>query len=259
LYPCTTQKHGCRKDVSQKKDGNHRPRQSVGGGRSTFDNHSAQGQIDFWQPFPTLWRGQGCTCSRDARLFLPRAMDCRTNMPHIRQSRSDSGVGFQALVRSHDLRRWLFEEPTQSRISPSVLQNRNTQPFKLFPLQGCTCSRDARRSTRLGPPASASGSKTTPGAQPSYCVAFQAAVLPSRVAFRPNFYCALLRCCNEATVVPYCFTFRFRASRDQRNIVCGLAPEIQGQNLAMTLFVHVIRADPDWWKLPQNLKGGGTV
>ena len=23
----------------------------------TFDNHIAQGQIDFWQPFPTLWRG----------------------------------------------------------------------------------------------------------------------------------------------------------------------------------------------------------
>ena len=23
----------------------------------TFDNHSAQGQMDFWQPFPTLWRG----------------------------------------------------------------------------------------------------------------------------------------------------------------------------------------------------------
>jgi hypothetical protein len=24
---------------------------------STFDNHSAQGKINFWQPFPTFWRG----------------------------------------------------------------------------------------------------------------------------------------------------------------------------------------------------------
>ena len=24
----------------------------------TFDNHSAQGQIDCWQPFPTFWRGR---------------------------------------------------------------------------------------------------------------------------------------------------------------------------------------------------------
>jgi hypothetical protein len=30
----------------------------------TFDNHSAEGQIDFWQPFPTLWRGQGALLTK---------------------------------------------------------------------------------------------------------------------------------------------------------------------------------------------------
>ena len=33
----------------------------------------------------------------------------------------EGGEGW-ALVRSHTERRWLFEEPTQSRISPSILE-----------------------------------------------------------------------------------------------------------------------------------------
>ena len=32
----------------------------------TFDNHSAQGQIDFWQPFPIRWRGEGIPGARNA-------------------------------------------------------------------------------------------------------------------------------------------------------------------------------------------------
>ena len=37
------------------------------------------------------------------------------------------------LVRSHEERRWLFEEPTQSRISPSILEYTKMNPSKLLP------------------------------------------------------------------------------------------------------------------------------
>ncbi len=45
-------------------------------------------------------------------------------------------VFFRPLVRSHEERRWLFEEPTQSRISQSMLQytKTNTSP----PRNHCT-------------------------------------------------------------------------------------------------------------------------
>ena len=41
---------------------------------------------------------------------------------HTSQSRPCSGLGFQVNApRNHEERRWLFEEPTQSRIPPSTL------------------------------------------------------------------------------------------------------------------------------------------